>query len=84
MCRFINADILHGYISDSKVVTSAAAGAAAGTIVPGAGNLVGAVVGVVVGVGAYVLTDVIRYDGERTFTEIASDWLGERVNNRFN
>ena len=59
-----------------SIALSAAAGAKigalAGTVFPGWGNVIGALGGAVVGVGAYVLTDVIEFNGKS-----GSEWIKE-------
>ena len=52
-----------------------AIGAAIGTIIPGAGNIIGAGAGFIIGIGIYALTDMVSYNGKTART-----WAKEGVN----
>ena len=52
-----------------------AIGTAIGTIIPGAGNIVGAGAGFVIGIGIYVLTDMVSFNGKTART-----WAKEGIN----
>ena len=50
-------------------------GSAFGSILPGAGNLIGAGVGFVIGIGLYIATDMVYYNGKTART-----WAKEGAN----
>ena len=52
-----------------------AIGAACGSIIPGAGNVIRSIAGFIIGIGIYALTDMVEYNGKTART-----WAKEGIN----
>ena len=63
------------------IALSTATGSAIGSVVPGAGNVVGAAAGFVIGVGYYTVTEVLTFNGKSVveWTKEGADWIGDQV-----
>ncbi len=79
--KIVTDAIVDAGVGAGTIWASTASGAAIGSIVPGAGNVVGAVGGFVVGGVIYVATDVIEINGKSAveWTKEGVAWVGDGV-----
>lgn len=81
--KIVSDAIVDAGFGAASIWASTAAGAALGSVVPGAGNVVGAIGGLVVGFGIYLATDAIEINDKTIidWTKEGAGWVADEIVN---